>query len=359
MGGAIFNMQGQLTVSDSTLAENSAVGGTDSVPDHAKGIGGAVFNMSGSFTAVGSTLAKNTAIWDQGAASIYNIVYDGTLARTADVTLRDTLLSDGIGSVDLASVKTAYITPSPGLGSANAEIGQFDLVHTMAAREQGTISGTPLTGDPVLGPLRDNGGPTRTMEPFPESPAIDAGLAFGITRDQRGRPRPFDFAGIPNVGDGSDIGAVESQPIPPGGGDVTPPVLASVSMTNRTFAVNARGAAETVVASRAKKGTAFLYSLSEPARVVFTIRRAAKGRKAGRKCVKPRRSNRKRHRCTRYVVVGRFAKQSKAGENRKSFSGKLGRRKLSPHRYRAQLVATDAAGNHSAARTLSFKVVRR
>jgi hypothetical protein len=197
------------------------------------------------------------------------------------------------------------------------------------------------------------------MEPFPESPAIDAGLAFGLTRDQRGRSRPFDFLGIPNPGDGSDIGAVESQPIPPAGGDVTPPVLASASMTNRTFAVNGRGAAETLVAARAKKGTAFLYSLSEPARVLFTIKRAAKGRKAGGKCVKPRRSNRKRHKCTRYVVVGRFAKQSKAGKNRKSFAGKLGRRKLSPKRYRAQLVATDAAHNRSKAKTLSFKVVRR
>ena len=74
MGGAIFNMQGQLTITNSTLAGNQAIAGADSVTVHADALGGAVFNLNGSFTAVASTLAVNVAATDGG--SIYNLVYD-------------------------------------------------------------------------------------------------------------------------------------------------------------------------------------------------------------------------------------------------------------------------------------------
>jgi hypothetical protein len=141
--------------------------------------------------------------------------------------------------------------------------------------------------------------------------------------------------------------------------DKIAPVFASASLTNRTFAVNRRGAAETPVAARAKRGTAFRYALSENARVVFTIERATVGRKVGRTCRARTRSNRKRRRCTRYVRAGRFAKQSVAGANRRRFSGRIGRKSLKPGRYRARLVATDAAGNRSAARRLTFRIVKR
>ena len=208
MGGAIFNMQGRLTIRASTLADNEAVGGADNVPDHAKGMGGAVFNLSGAVTANGSTFAANTASYD--GASIYNLVYDGRAARTALTTLRDTIVADGRSGIDLVSNKTAYIDPA-NLGSATVDAGQSDLVTSMAAREQGTITGSPLTADPLLGALRDDGGPTATMAPAAASPAIDAGFAFGLTSDQRGAPRPSDFAAVANAGDGSDIGAYEGQ----------------------------------------------------------------------------------------------------------------------------------------------------
>ena len=39
----------------------------------------------------------------------------------------------------------------------------------------------------------------------------DKGKSFGLTTDERGAPRPYDFNSIPNApgGDGSDIGAFE------------------------------------------------------------------------------------------------------------------------------------------------------
>jgi len=61
-----------------------------------------------------------------------------------------------------------------------------------------------LAGDPLLGALADNGGPTWTMAVGPGSPAIDAGVdSLCPATDQRGLPRP--------LGAGCDIGAFERQ----------------------------------------------------------------------------------------------------------------------------------------------------
>ena len=148
----------------------------------------------------------------------------------------------------------------------------------------------------------------------------------------------------------------------PGGGaaiDTIAPLLSSASLTNTTFAVRPRGAAEVPVAARAKRGTVFRYTLSEDARVVFTIERATIGRRVGGSCRMRTSANRSRRRCTRYVYSGRFAKQSATGANRHRFSGRIGRRSLRPGKHRAMLMATDAAGNRSTSRRLGFTVVKR
>jgi hypothetical protein len=107
-----------------------------------------------------------------------------------------------------------------------------------------------------------------------------------------------------------------------GGGaakDTTAPIILSASVKPKTF--------------RRRRGTTFRYKLSEPAKVVFTIQRR-KGK--------------------RYVKATRFSKASKAGANIRKFRT----RKLRPGRYRATLVATDAAGNRSKARRVTFRVKR-
>ena len=151
---------------------------------------------------------------------------------------------------------------------------------------------------------------------------------------------------------------VVSSP-PPGGGQNAAPVITSASLSRTVFAVNTRGAAEVPVVSRSRKGTTFRYTLSEDARVAIAIQRALPGRRVGRKCVRPTAKNRRKRKCTRYVRFGAFAVQSPAGANRHAFSGRIGRKRLKPGRYRAILVATDAGGLASAAKSLNFKVVRR
>ncbi len=217
LGGAIFNMQGSVTVTNSTFTGNSAEGGPpQDLPDPGKGMGGALFNMSGTVVVVGSTFALNSAT--HRGTSIYNLVYDGNEERLAKVTLRNTIVARGTGAPeDLVSDETDYNLPVD-RGTADAAVGERNIVQAMAAREDGTITGTPLSADPLLGALASNGGLTRTMAPGNGSPALDAGAAYGLTIDQRGLRRTVDLPTVVNFGDATDIGAVERQlPAPPGG----------------------------------------------------------------------------------------------------------------------------------------------
>jgi hypothetical protein len=144
-----------------------------------------------------------------------------------------------------------------------------------------------------------------------------------------------------------------------GNADVARPTLTYVSLTNKTFAVDTHGAAETLVAARAKRGTVVRYTLSEKARVVVEVERATVGRKVGSSCRKETKSNRKRKPCTLYVPAGNFAVQSAAGTDQHAFSGKIGHKSLVPGTYRASLVAIDAARNRSVARRIAFRIVKR
>lgn len=83
--------------------------------------------------------------------------------------------------------------PSP--RSANNLIGPSSSV---------TLPPDTIGGDPMLLPLHDNGGPTRTHALRVGSPAVDAGNEVsGYTTDQRG-------TGFPRVvGAAADIGAFE------------------------------------------------------------------------------------------------------------------------------------------------------
>jgi hypothetical protein len=88
-------------------------------------------------------------------------------------------------------------------------VGAADGSSGWSGLDQVGTTNSPI--DPLLGPLQDNGGPTLTMALRWGSPAIDAGKSVGLTTDQRGAVRPFDFPSITNApgGDGSDIGAFE------------------------------------------------------------------------------------------------------------------------------------------------------
>jgi hypothetical protein len=149
----------------------------------------------------------------------------------------------------LNSVTFATNQASRGANLSNAGTGTLTVVNSIVSNpvggancdgtvtsggyniDSGTSCGFTQSGDlqsvdPQLGLLQDNGGPTTTHAPAQTSPAVDHGTSGGLTTDQRGLPRPSDFAGIANAGDGSDIGAVELE-APPAGEPppTTPPAL--------------------------------------------------------------------------------------------------------------------------------------
>jgi alpha-tubulin suppressor-like RCC1 family protein len=118
------------------------------------------------------------------------------------------------------------------------------------------------------------------------------------------------------------------------------PAISGLSMRRRSFAV---AAARTPLAA-SRRGSEFLFRLSERSTVAIRIERVLRSRTAGK----------------RYVRVGDLTRAAlAAGKRRIAFSGRIGRRALAPGSYRATLVPTDSLGLRGAPRRVSFAVRRR
>jgi hypothetical protein len=191
-----------------------------------------------------------------------------------------------------------------------------------------------------------------SLSPDGQCAAVNSNAANALAT---GNPSP-DFDHVYLVGAGADC-----PPVPPGGGpgtkDTTPPAISRLRLTRKRFAVAKKRTAITS-RRRAKRGTTFLFTLSENARTSIAIARARPGRRSGKRCVKPRKKLKRR--CTRFVVQATLTRtKTKQGANKVAFTGRLGKRKLKPGRYRATVGAVDAAGNRAKPRRVSFRVVRR
>ncbi len=129
-----------------------------------------------------------------------------------------------------------------------------------------------------------------------------------------------------------------APPGPPGPplGDVTRPSVGGLSVVPRRFAVAARATA--VVAARRRgrrrrsgppKGTTFRFALSERASALIAIDQLKAGRKAGGRCRRPSRANRRGRRCVRAVRAGTLTRRNlPAGRAAIAFSGRIGSSKL-------------------------------
>jgi hypothetical protein len=222
--GGGLNSQGSLTMTNSTLAFNGG------------GYGGGVFNF-------GTAAVRNCTIaFNHGGGAAGGLFADGTVSVWSSIIASNT---SPIGpDVNNAVSSGGYNL----IGSTNNSTG-FGLA---GSHDQVGSSASPL--NPLLGPLQDNGGSTPTMAPLSGSPAIDKGNSFGTTTDQRGRPRPYDFAAVANAsgGDGSDVGGLELSPFTlvvtnnndHGPGSLRQAVLDASPVDNDlvTFAANVTGA---------------------------------------------------------------------------------------------------------------------
>ena len=195
-GGAIANSGGgTLTVSNSTLSGNTAINGAgiyntggstltvinSTLSGNTATNGGGILNNFGSTLAViNSTLYGNTASKGGGIFSDNNLtVTNSTLSGNSATVSGGGIFSNG-GNLNIANTIIAN-SASGGDYAGTGTIG----TNSNNLVEDGSItngSSTPtgsgdISGDPNLGPLQDNGGPTFTMALGVGSAAIGAGNA--------------------------------------------------------------------------------------------------------------------------------------------------------------------------------------
>lgn len=282
-GGGIDNAGGTVTITDSTFSGNHAgaggAGGAGGLSSSAFGgaggqgqggsSGGAIATTGGSISITDSTLSGNfagaggnggngggsaltSAVSSKKGGDAGNGSAGGALfvSGSATATLKDVTIADNrVGSPGTPGSASAGDSKSlPGLPGAAAFGGGVYVSTTPAATVSNTLlsdnelgncagnladgthnlsfgvsAGCPsgfAIGDPKLGPLQDNGGPTFTRSLQAGSAAIDQGGSCAAS-DERGLPRPS--------GPACDIGAYEVTP--PGVTGVTSSAVTSTGAT--------------------------------------------------------------------------------------------------------------------------------
>jgi uncharacterized delta-60 repeat protein len=164
-------------------------------------------------------------------------------------------------------------------------------------------------------------------------------------------------AGATQPADDIAVARLEGVTPPPAGGagDRTAPILSRFSASPHRFRARR---ASSAAAKRPRRGTTLTLELSEPATVRFDAFAVSRGRRVGARCRKPTRANRKRRRCTLSTRKGGFSRAVGAGRSKLAFSGRVGKRALSPARYTLRATPKDAAGNSGERRAVALRIVR-
>jgi CSLREA domain-containing protein len=188
-GGGIYNQSGTVNLTNSTVSGNSSSEGggiftnyfstlnltNSTVSSNTAGLGGGIYNngANAATNLINSTISGNSA---QLGGGIYAGAASNNQGGTS--TSRNSIIANSTGG-DCSKVSTATVS------------FQDSLVENGSCGVTNGVNGN-RTGDPLLGPLADNGGTTLTHALLAGSIAIDAGsnaLANGLTTDQRGAAR--------------------------------------------------------------------------------------------------------------------------------------------------------------------------
>jgi hypothetical protein len=256
----VIETDGDLTVTDTTVRGGNEAGGlgggieadTDDVTLVRSTVTGNQASTGGGVGAIRVTLVGSTVSGNTASSTGGGIWADQTLDATNSTITGNTAGTSGGGAVVVNdSITLLYVTlvgnTAPVGANLQIQAGGDELVSfaSVVANAQGGgascaidvgattssqgynfsdpscgFGGGPgdivTDGDPLLGALGSNGGPTRTMLPQALSPLIDevdcAAAPEAVTTDQRGVGRP--------QGPACDIGAVEVEvaspvPVPP------------------------------------------------------------------------------------------------------------------------------------------------
>jgi hypothetical protein len=259
--GGITN-SGTATLINSTVSGNGNLGGifnngtttliNSTVSGNFSAIGGGIRN-SGTLTLINSTVSGNRVIdkgggiFNSGTANLSNATitnnqagdaFSGTgggvfNASGAKFNFQNTIIAGNFETVGIPApppINTIFV-PTPGEcdGTINS-IGS----NLMTIADCTVTGSAPILGNPNLGPLQDNGGPTQTHALLSGSPAIDAGNPGGC-RDEFGVLLTTDQRGFNRPALGCDIGAFELQQ--------APGVVAAILPSSRSVQVNTPAAA--------------------------------------------------------------------------------------------------------------------
>jgi hypothetical protein len=232
-GGGIYNF-GSLTLVNSTVAGNTALEGggifnnnnakmvmsADTVNGNtADDTGGGIVNR-GQLTITNCTIANNAAVNFGGG-----IANDGVLMMTNSTVASNVLTlagadgggiyTFGAGSL-LALLNTIVFNPSSGAATHNDVLGTIAQAQgnlfgsSVNIAAGGDLGGNQQNVSPLLGPLRNNGGPTATMALLANSPV---GIGQGVSTSQIPvLSVPFsDQRGYARTIFSEDVGAVQTQ----------------------------------------------------------------------------------------------------------------------------------------------------
>ena len=208
-GGAIANILGIANISNSTFSGNDAGGASGAMHSAAGGAGGGLYNGDGSMFVSNSTLSGNTATIGGGWRNV-----------TGTLKMANTIVAGNVAIVDPDCHNTGVYT-SAGFNL----VGQNGLANGCPTVLTDTLLSGPISTAlrPTLAPNEALGGAPPTLALVGGSPAVDGGNPAGcralsggrgnpafndgdpILEDERGWPRPFPPGGR------CDIGAYEFQ----------------------------------------------------------------------------------------------------------------------------------------------------
>jgi hypothetical protein len=201
------------SISNTTISNNRALC-DGACGEFTVGGGGAIGSWSPKiFEIANTTLSGNTSDVRGGGLYLRNL---GAVALV-NSTITNNTAPDGSGIADTAAqagypfaIESSLVAGNhvPDGASSEEIVTVHDIAgsHDFIASANVPLPGDTIGGDPMLGPLADNGGPTQTHALLAGSPAIDAGSnVASLDTDQRGG----DFVRV--FGPAADIGAFEAQ----------------------------------------------------------------------------------------------------------------------------------------------------
>lgn len=198
-GGGSANGGGITAKYDTLLTiQNSTISGNQATNSNGREYGGGIYvggDISSSASLVNATITNNTAA-DGGA---------GMFTYNTNDEIANTVIANNVGTTGPAVYSSGGTGPGVTVNLTHSFLqANVQVSGTASVNDDGT---SQFATDPGLGPLANNGGPTMTQLPLPNSNLIDRG-GSNISN------APYDQRGAPNarvVGNSIDIGAVEVQ----------------------------------------------------------------------------------------------------------------------------------------------------